>query len=380
MRSALCALRFSVSFMNRFSILIVDQDLKFADPAAKLLREQGYAVRVARDGSAALEMVAGLPVDLVLVNFRLSGGGGREFVERLLNRYTGSPKIIIIDCDDGGIRAELPPGEIAFLSKTVGNDVLLETVRNSLKTKVSVPGEGSSERFAALENFFPFLAHEIRNPLHAIGGAVTILEKRLDLKDEVVDRSVRIIKEEVEYLSGFVQECLDFVRPQLRRRLTDVDVNEVAEVAIGVVSYIFPGAPGKTQLVKDFDPNIPKIPANYEELKRAFLNILKNSFEAVGEGGRVAIRTKFAPDPGLVEVSFSDNGTGIKKENLQNLFTPFFTTKLRGTGLGLAICRRIIAENHGGEISIRSEEGAGTTVKIELPAGAKSPRGGSRAI
>jgi two-component system NtrC family sensor kinase len=79
-----------------------------------------------------------------------------------------------------------------------------------------------------------------------------------------------------------------------------------------------------------------------------------------------------------VEISFSDNGAGVKGENLNNLFTPFFTTKLRGTGLGLAICHRIVVERHGGKISVRSEEGNGATVKIELPARTKLPRGGGQ--
>jgi len=191
----------------------------------------------------------------------------------------------------------------------------------------------------------------------------------------VVNHAVRIVKEEVEHLNGFVQECLDFVRPPVKSRLTAVDINEVAAVGINVVSYIFADMSKKIQLTKDFDPNIPKIQANYEELKRAFLNILKNSFEAVGEDGKIRVQTKFLPDPspGTVEISFSDNGMGVKKENLKDLFTPFFTTKLRGTGMGLAICHRIIAERHGGEISIQSEEGNGATVKIRLPAGAKPP-------
>ena len=367
--------------MNKFSILIVDNDLKFADNTAMLLRGQGYEVRVARDGSAAMDMVSGASVDLVLLNFRLAGGKGWELADYFLNRYSGSPKIIVVNCDDEKIRAELLANEeVDFLSRPVENDVLLTTVRNALKSKLPALGEDDPERMASLEKFFPFLAHEIRNPLHAISGALTILQKRCDLKDEVVNRSVRIIKEEVEHLNGFVQECLDFVRPPAKRRLADVDVNEVVGVAINVLSYMFAETPKKIQLTRDFASNIPKIPGNYEELKRAFLNILKNGFEAIGEEGNITVRTKFIPDPapGAVAISFSDNGTGVKKENLKNLFTPFFTTKLRGTGLGLAICRRIIAERHGGKISILSAEGNGATVKIELPAGAKPQRAGGQ--
>jgi signal transduction histidine kinase len=79
------------------------------------------------------------------------------------------------------------------------------------------------------------------------------------------------------------------------------------------------------------------------------------------------IRTTLTPDPGMVEIVFIDNGMGMKEENLQFLFQPFFTTKPRGTGLGLAICERIIVERHRGKIQIQSQEGKGTTVNVELP-------------
>jgi two-component system sporulation sensor kinase A len=126
----------------------------------------------------------------------------------------------------------------------------------------------------------------------------------------------------------------------------------------------------KIRIVTDLDPNLPKIYVNYEEIKQAFLNIVKNGFEAMPEGGEFTIKTRYKSDSAKhIEIIFADKGIGIKKENLSKLFNPFFTTKLRGTGLGLAICRKIIAERHHGEIYIESEENRGTTVKVELPTG-----------
>jgi signal transduction histidine kinase len=365
--------------MSRNFILVVDQDLNFAENAARLLRDQGYEVRVARDGSTALSTISAASKDLVFLDYHLADGKAGEIVDTLLNRSLNAPKIVLVNCDDEKIRAErLANQAVEFLSNPVENDALLRVVKNALKSKLPPREEGAFDHFASLEKFFPFLAHEIRNPLHAISGALTILEKRCDLKDEVVNHAVRIIKEEGEHLNGFVQECLDFVRPPAKSRLTEVDINEVAGVAINVVFYMFEDLSKKIQLTKDFDLNIPKVTGIYEDLKRAFLNILKNSFEAIGEDGKIHVQTKFLPDPspGMVEISFSDNGMGVKKENLKDLFTPFFTTKLRGIGLGLAICSRIIAERHGGEISIQSEEGNGTTIKVQLPAGTKPQHSG----
>jgi signal transduction histidine kinase len=88
------------------------------------------------------------------------------------------------------------------------------------------------------------------------------------------------------------------------------------------------------------------------------------------EGGDLTIRVNRKSDsPTSIETIFTDTGIGVKKENLSNIFNPFFTTKLRGTGLGLAICRRIINERHRGKIYIESEENKGTTVTVELPVG-----------
>jgi signal transduction histidine kinase len=121
------------------------------------------------------------------------------------------------------------------------------------------------------------------------------------------------------------------------------------------------------------DPHLPKIYVNYEEIKQAFINIVKNAFEAMPEGGEFTIKTSRKSDASeYIEIAFIDNGIGMKKENLDKLFSPFFTTKLRGTGLGLAICRRIIIERHHGKINIESGERIGTTIKVELPIGRQS--------
>ena len=140
-------------------------------------------------------------------------------------------------------------------------------------------------------------------------------------------------------------------------------------VVTNILFHIFEELSGKIKIREDLQRELPKVWVNYEEIKQAFLNIMKNSYEAMHNGGELTVKTRFkaAPSPGCVEVIFADNGPGIKKENLPSLFQPFFTTKIRGTGLGLAICRRIIADRHNGKISIESAEGKGTVVRIELP-------------
>jgi signal transduction histidine kinase len=99
-------------------------------------------------------------------------------------------------------------------------------------------------------------------------------------------------------------------------------------------------------------------------MERVFVNILKNSLEAMPEGGKLTVQSKKVKD--AVEVAFADTGVGIPKEALDRLFTPLFTTKARGMGFGLAICKRII-EAHGGKISVESTVGKGTTFTLIIP-------------
>jgi signal transduction histidine kinase len=356
--------------MVRNSILIIDGDLKFADNTALLLRNEGFEVGVAQGGAGAIERLSAANPQVILIDLRLPDEKGAEVLNKILERTAKSAKIIITGGDEEIKRAELLAIDgIDFLKKPIENDLLLMTVKSALKSQAMRPESDFSDHVGSLGKFFPFLAHEIRNPLHAIGGAITIIQKRSNTKDEVLSRAVHIIQEEVKHLNDFVQECLDFVRPPVRSRLADIDVNEVVTVAINVTSYMFEDLSKKVQVTKDFGSALPKVKANYEEIKRAFLNILRNSFEAVGEDGKIHIQTRIKEDSpsNFVEILISDNGVGIKKENQKNLFNLFFTTKLRGTGLGLPICHRIIAERHQGKISIQSEEGKGTTVKIELP-------------
>jgi two-component system CheB/CheR fusion protein len=149
----------------------------------------------------------------------------------------------------------------------------------------------------------------------------------------------------------------------------DVDVNEVVSIVVSIASHMFQEPLQKVKVKTHLSPQLPKVQANYEEIKQALLNIVRNGFEAMEEGGQFTVTTTFKPDPapGCVEITFSDSGAGIREENKKYLFSPFFTTKLKGTGLGLPICHRIVVERHKGRIHFESQEGKGTTMKVELP-------------
>ncbi len=352
-------------------ILVVDDNQGFADFVRTFLESKDFKVSIAQDGRTANEQALSDAPELVLLDLKLPDIPGEEVLKRMkgINRDIA----IVVITGFGGEQVAVDMmrrGAIDFLLKPIDQGVLLSSVKNALQIRDAQIEDRAFDRYPSLERFFPFLAHEIRNPLHAISGALAIIQRRSDSKDSLLGQSIKIITEEVQHLNDFVQECLNFVRPPNTVRFIELDVNEAVAVVFNIISHMFETESKKIKMVMELDPELPRIYAHYEEIKQAFLNIVKNAFEAMPEGGDFIIKTRHKSDsPRNLEIIFADSGTGVKKENLEKLFSPFFTTKPRGTGLGLAICRRIITERHHGRIYMTSEEGKGTTVTVELPIG-----------
>src|SRR4030066_563381 len=352
-------------------ILVVDDNAEFAGLIRKILEIKDCQVSIALDGKTAIEKVISDIPELVLLDLKLPDIPGEEVLLRI--KKINKDIAIVVITGHGGEQVAVDmmrKGAIDFLSKPIDHEAFLSSINNALEIRDAQMEDGRFDRYPSLEKFFPFLAHEIRNPLHAISGALAIIQRRSDLKDEILGQSIKIINEEAQHLNGFVQECLNFVRPPNIVRFIEVEINEVISVVMNIISHIFESESKKIRMVTDMNAHLPKVYANYEEIKQAFLNIVKNAFEAMPEGGQLTITTcRKSDSPKYIEVTFTDTGIGIKKENSNNLFNPFFTTKIRGTGLGLAICRRIISERHHGKIYIESDENKGATVKVELPIG-----------
>jgi len=359
---------------NGRKILVVDDNAEFVEFIKRVLESKDFKVSVALDGKTAIEKAISDIPELVLLDLKLPDIPGEEVLVRIKEIDKDMAVIVITGYGGEQVAVDMMrKGAIDFLSKPIEYEVLISSMRNALEIRDSQIEDRPLDEYPSLERFFPFLAHEIRNPLHAISGALAIIQRRSDLKDEILAQSVKIINEEVQHLNEFVQECLNFVRPPDAVRFIGVEINEAISAVMNIISHMYESERKRIRVVTEIDPQLPQVYANYEELKQVFLNLVKNAFEAMPEGGELTIKTRLKSDSQKnVEITFADTGTGIKKENLGKLFNPFFTTKVRGTGLGLAVCRRIIVERHHGKIHIESEENRGTTVKLELPAGHRS--------
>jgi signal transduction histidine kinase len=230
-----------------------------------------------------------------------------------------------------------------------------------------------ADRLSALGQLSAGLAHEIRNPLGAIKGAVEILEEDYPPGHPKAEFYAIILKE-VKRLNDVVTNFLNFARP-VSMRFVPVDVREVLTSLEGLVSG--QARAHRVQIFTSFHNGPARVMADEALLKQAFLNIMLNALEAMPDGGDLAIATHLADlkAAGILEsnggdewleVVFDDTGSGIPAEHLSRVFDPFFTTKKDGTGLGLAITYRII-ENHRGVIRVASQPGKGTTFVITIP-------------
>ena len=236
-----------------------------------------------------------------------------------------------------------------------------------------------AEKDAAWREMARQVAHEIKNPLTPIMLSAQQIERahadRHPDFGRILDESVHSIIEHCESLRQIATEFsayASFGRSALRREDLDALVS-------GAVNLSRPGADrGELDLELDFRaPAGTWVEADREDLRRVFLNVFNNAYEALdGNGGKihVAVSLEGGEESPLARIDVRDDGPGIPAENLERLFEPAFSTRTGGTGLGLAICRRIM-EDHGGSISVESAPGQGTTVTLRLPARVQEPAG-----
>jgi signal transduction histidine kinase len=224
-----------------------------------------------------------------------------------------------------------------------------------------------SERMATAGQIASHITHEIRNPLSSISLNTELLEEEMELglegeRAEDARNLCQAMRREVDRLTEITEEYLRFGRLP-RPHLEEEDVNEILTNLIAFIS-------GELQekgveVVPELKRPLPLVQADENQLRQAFLNLMRNAGEAMaGEGGELAVSTS-APDS-QVEVRIADTGAGIAGEDLAKIFEPFFSTKESGTGLGLALTHRIVHE-HGGTIDVESAPGAGTVFIIRLP-------------
>jgi len=229
-----------------------------------------------------------------------------------------------------------------------------------------------ADRLSMLGTLAAGLAHEIKNPLGGIKGAAQLLSMELSKGSPLQDYTQIMIKE-VERINFIIEELMDLGSPR-EPEVGDVDL---ARVFNDIVLLQREAARSRNiQFKLKLDPSIPPVQGDEGLLTRLFLNLIKNARESISRQGEVVIETRIASNyhmtgPGrrsspMVDIIISDTGCGIDQQEMDRIFTPYFTTKSKGSGLGLAISQKII-EDHNGLLKIESTPNQGTTVTISLP-------------
>jgi signal transduction histidine kinase len=211
------------------------------------------------------------------------------------------------------------------------------------------------------------VAHELNNPLSGVLIYTRLMKEKLvknTIDKEQLQNNLTKIESAIEYCTGIIRGLLDFAR-QTEPLLRPVTVSRAIDKALSLVEH--QPKMKLLEVARDEPPDLPLVVADFNQLVQVFINLLVNAIQSMENKGKITIHT--GAEEGWVKMSISDTGCGIPEENMDKIFTPFFTTKedIKGVGLGLAVSHGII-ERHGGRIETQSEVGKGSTFTIFMPA------------
>jgi two-component system, NtrC family, sensor histidine kinase PilS len=218
------------------------------------------------------------------------------------------------------------------------------------------------DRLAAVGRIGAGLAHEIRNPLGAMRGAIQVLESTTPAESIQADL-MGIILRESDRLNSIITSFLNYAKPKAGD-FTEIDICEALRETTKLLRHSPDIKPDHT-VEEELPPNPVFISADVTQLKQIFWNLARNAVHAMPEGGTLTIRLSKIPN-NRVRIVFSDTGVGMPPERVEQLFEPFANSTTGGTGLGLSIVYQIIRD-HNGTINVRSAEGEGTVITVDLP-------------
>lgn len=239
-------------------------------------------------------------------------------------------------------------------------DALASQIAVSLENTRLIEKATRAERLSAIGEMAAGMAHEIRNPLSAIGTLIDILESQTSGGDPLLFKG---IKEESRRLEQIITRFLNYARPYTPER-RPADINLLLEEIMSIL--------GKeeryrnTDFIRQFDREIGAVPLDADGIKQVFWNIILNGLEAMEGSGALTVRSAEEKERVVIEVE--DTGPGIPEAVSAKIFEPFFTQKEKGTGLGMAIANKVVRA-HGGEISLRRGAERGACIRMSLPKG-----------
>ncbi|MHC5109979.1 MAG: protoglobin domain-containing protein [Planctomycetota bacterium] len=283
-----------------------------------------------------------MPLAMEVVRCELMGGLRRLDIEAREEKLESLSKLLTLDLTI----------MLGSYQESYANHIR-EFERKAMEAKLA-----RARHLAEIGQLAASLAHEIKNPLAGISGAIQIIGESLEA-DSPYRSIVRDIQGQISRLDATVKDLLLYARPTAPER-TEIKLGELVTRLIGLLHQ----EPALRNVELHFRNDDAIAFADERQLEQLLMNLILNAAHASADGTAIEIKVVEKDDSVTLEVS--DRGDGMPEEVRKKALEPFFTTKAKGTGLGLAICRRI-AESHGGAIVIDSQPGQGTTVAVKLP-------------
>ncbi|MFW6324472.1 MAG: ATP-binding protein, partial [Desulfovibrionales bacterium] len=243
----------------------------------------------------------------------------------------------------------------------IGNVTNILVMRRDITTRTSLErSKQQEEKLSVVGEMSMYLAHEIRNPLFAIGGFTNSLLNASNL-DEKQREKVKIIAEEANRLDSLLTSILNFAGP-VETRFENINLNGLVREAAERFRKEYESK--EIDFCLDLTEEIPAIRADREKVVQSLGNLVENSVEAISGKGKITIRTRMGQEFVILEVE--DSGEGMTDSEIDQAFSPFFSTKKKGYGLGLSMIKKIVEET-GGRVELQSQQNVGTTVRLSLP-------------
>jgi signal transduction histidine kinase len=371
-----------MAFVDRVFLLPPDsrimKELKNLDVCIRSLRRNGEDIldvskeldKIARDNVENTIYMSQLAILIILPLFLITGIGTVFFFNRDVVKRLNALIEVVEKTGRGNFAKVVLP-----LPKWSSNDEVSVLIAkfNTMEEQLAQREEElkqknmellQSKKLAAIGTLASGVAHELNNPLNNIYISTQVLAKEVNESHPVAMREiVSDIRSQTLRVKKIVSALLEFARGR-EPHLIDVELNSLIEGAYSLVGNLTNVE--KVKFTLESEPGGVIIKADPEQMERVFINLFANAIDAMEGAGELAVR--ITPEDGLIRITVADTGKGIKSEDVENVFEPFFSTKDKGVGLGLAIVFNTISK-HNGNVSVRSEEGKGTTFTITIPGG-----------
>ncbi len=349
---------------RKSKILIVDDAEDTVELLRKRFRAEGYDTEEAYDGEEALRKVPEYSPDLVVLDVMMPKIDGYEVCQRLKADENTKYIPVLMLTAKGEVEHKvrgLDIGADDYMAKPFDYKELSARIRSLLSIKATHEKKVVTEKTDVLEQMIDEVAHEIRNPLTSIGGFARKVFNKLP-EDDPNRKYMQMIIEDVGVLENMIKQLIELKSMEISQK-ESVNINDIVLDSLAVFEREL--AEKNISVTKQLVDNPPALLIDKKLMKRSLCNMIKNAIEAM-ENTAKELTIMTAVSGAYLLIKIVDTGKGIARDMIKNIFDPMVSSKMFSPGLGLTFALKIV-QYHGGNISVESEPGKGTTFTISFP-------------